>query len=212
MNMSLCVPNATYFEINENETSVLYLEAIDSEGDSLNFLLTGGEDSNLFLFGESTGYLTFLSAPDFENPEDENGDNVYELSIGVSDGQSTTTANLSVTVLDVDEGPATADEVVLLSEGIDSGSGWKQATWFGIYHSTHYPWIHHENLGWLYLSQDESTGDLWMYDQELDWIWTTPAVFPFIYLDEQSSWAYLQLDVEPVKIYDFGEETWDFVD
>lgn len=199
-------------EINENETSVLYLEAIDSEGDSLNFLLTGGEDSNLFLFGESTGYLTFLSAPDFENPEDENGDNVYELSIGVSDGQSTTTANLSVTVLDVDEGPATADEVVLLSEGIDSGSGWKQATWFGIYHSTHYPWIHHENLGWLYLSQDESTGDLWMYDQELDWIWTTPAVFPFIYLDEQSSWAYLQLDVEPVKIYDFSEETWDFVD
>ena len=33
-----------------------------------------------------TGIIEFLSTPDFENPSDFNGDNIYELDIIVEDG------------------------------------------------------------------------------------------------------------------------------
>ena len=44
-----------------------------------------------------------FESPDFENPDDNNSDNVYELTVGVSDGHATEYLNLNVRVLDAFE-------------------------------------------------------------------------------------------------------------
>ena len=41
-------------------------------------------------FTISGGSLTFISPPDFEDPADDNGDNVYELTVVVTDDQGLT--------------------------------------------------------------------------------------------------------------------------
>ena len=45
--------------------------------------------------------MAFAAAPDYENPDDADGDNVYEITVQVSDGDNTDTADLSVTLENV---------------------------------------------------------------------------------------------------------------
>jgi hypothetical protein len=40
----------------------------------------------LFTINSQTGIVSFINAPDFENPGDRNGDNSYGVIIRVSDG------------------------------------------------------------------------------------------------------------------------------
>ena len=57
-----------------------------------------------FTIDPTTGVLRFLVAPDCEFPTDADGNNVYLVTVQVSDGQGGTDAQtLSVTVTDVDE-------------------------------------------------------------------------------------------------------------
>ncbi|MEC9249717.1 MAG: cadherin domain-containing protein [Pseudomonadota bacterium] len=91
----------------ENSTSTGYTAAAsDSDGNSLTYSISGGADAALFSINASTGELTFANAPDFENPGDANSDNVYEVTVRVSDGQGgTATQTVEITVTDVAEAP-----------------------------------------------------------------------------------------------------------
>ena len=53
----------------------------------------------------SAGALTFAVAKDFEAPDDANGDGTYEVSVQVSDGERTASANLTVTLTNRNEAP-----------------------------------------------------------------------------------------------------------
>ena len=46
----------------------------------------GGADAALFTIDASTGALTFVAAPNFEAPTDAGGNNVYDVTVQVSDG------------------------------------------------------------------------------------------------------------------------------
>ena len=48
--------------------------------------------------------LSFVQPPDFEAPADANGDNVYEVTLSVSDGQAMSTLALRLTVTNVASG------------------------------------------------------------------------------------------------------------
>ena len=78
--------------VSENTTLVLDVSATDPDGDNLIFTLTG-EDAGLFDITED-GQLSFASAPDFEAPNDNDGDNVYNLTVSVSDGSSDTSLDV----------------------------------------------------------------------------------------------------------------------
>ena len=56
-----------------------------------------------FSINSSTGVLTFVSAPNYESPDDIGGDRVYHVTVQVSDGALTGTQAIAVTVTDVDE-------------------------------------------------------------------------------------------------------------
>ena len=88
----------------ENTSSVLTVTADDPENDALIFALIGGVDVALFSIDPATGELSFSAAPDFENPADANGDNVYEVEVDVDDGNfGLDSQALTITVTDVDE-------------------------------------------------------------------------------------------------------------
>ncbi|MCA9174961.1 MAG: cadherin domain-containing protein [Planctomycetales bacterium] len=94
----------------ENQTAVITVVATDADlpAQSISYRITGGADRNDFrLNGPNGDQLVFFSAPDFESPNDANGDNVYEVTIEASDGNGggslSVTQTLLVTVLPVNE-------------------------------------------------------------------------------------------------------------
>ena len=87
----------------EGGTAVATIAGTDSENDSLTFALSSGDDESLFSMS-SSGELSFITAPDFEVPSDAGGNNVYEVTVQVSDGTLSDTQALTITITDAFEG------------------------------------------------------------------------------------------------------------
>ncbi len=96
-------PAGQHISVDENQTAVVDVNAEDLDGDTLTYSLASGGDNDLFTIDSATGVLSFINAPDFENPGDANGDNVYDVMVIVSDGQVTVEKTLWIAVNDVDE-------------------------------------------------------------------------------------------------------------
>ena len=101
--------------VSENTTLVLDVSATDPDGDNLIFTLTG-EDAGLFDITED-GQLSFASAPDFEAPNDNDGDNVYNLTVSVSDGTSDTSLDVIAQVTNDED-----DDFQLTASGFATGT------------------------------------------------------------------------------------------
>ncbi|MEQ8809490.1 MAG: MBG domain-containing protein, partial [Imperialibacter sp.] len=85
--------------VKENETNVLVVTATDgNEGATITYSLSGGWDMALFTIDAITGELTFKSAPDFEQPTDANGDNVYVVQVTATDGVNVTNQIIEITI------------------------------------------------------------------------------------------------------------------
>ena len=83
----------------ENTTAVTTVIATDADPDTLSYTISGGADTALFSVNSTTGELTFIAAPNFEEPADFDGDNVYEVTVQVADGNGGFhTQAISVTV------------------------------------------------------------------------------------------------------------------
>ncbi|MES2939036.1 MAG: cadherin domain-containing protein [Pseudomonadota bacterium] len=94
----------------ENGTAVTTVTATDVDGNTLAYSISGGADSARFTINASTGALAFITAPDFESPQDAGANNVYDVTVQVSDGTLTDTQAIAVTVTDVAEGVLNAGE------------------------------------------------------------------------------------------------------
>ncbi|MDV6029059.1 MAG: DUF4347 domain-containing protein [Phycisphaera sp. RhM] len=94
----------------ENGTAVTTVTAVDGDvpAQTLTYSIIGGLDSTKFAIDSSSGVLTFVSAPNFESPTDNGGNNVYDVTVQVSDGIDTDTQAIAVTVTDVNESPTVA--------------------------------------------------------------------------------------------------------
>ncbi|WP_291841604.1 cadherin domain-containing protein [Maricaulis sp.] len=100
------ISSAATASVAENTVGTVYTaQAADPEGQALTYSLSGA-DAALFAIDAATGEVSFLAAPDFENPGDADGDNDYEITLSASDGSLTTDRTVTITVTDVDEGPA----------------------------------------------------------------------------------------------------------
>ena len=99
------VINVSSTTVPENYSRVV-VDASSSDldvNDTENYSLSG-DDAALFNINASTGELTFKVAPDYENPTDSNTDNVYELTIIVTDGAGNTDSGaITITVTNVND-------------------------------------------------------------------------------------------------------------
>ncbi|MHB8973952.1 MAG: DUF4347 domain-containing protein [Pirellulaceae bacterium] len=91
--------------IAENTTAVTTITASDADlpAQTLTYSISGGADAAKFTINGATGVLSFLAAPNYESPTDAGANNVYDLTVQVSDGTLTDTQALAVTVTDMDE-------------------------------------------------------------------------------------------------------------
>ncbi|MCR9130676.1 MAG: cadherin repeat domain-containing protein [Alphaproteobacteria bacterium] len=97
--------SVNYF-YDENQTNAFPVgAAADPDGDTVTYSISGGPDAALFTIDPATGFISFITAPDFEAPADANGDNVYIINIEASDGSLTDTLQVLVNVTDVNEAP-----------------------------------------------------------------------------------------------------------
>ena len=97
--------NRTEFTQRENTASVLYTyRATDPDrNDVIRWSVEGADGDDFAIFG---GVLTFRRLPDFEEPADDDRDNVYEITVVAADLQGARdTVDATVTITEVNEGP-----------------------------------------------------------------------------------------------------------
>jgi hypothetical protein len=88
----------TSYIVNENTSVVTTIEATDANADTITYSIAGA-DSSLLSIDSSTGLLTFKSPPDYESPQDENVDNIYNITVTASDGQLSASVKISISVV-----------------------------------------------------------------------------------------------------------------
>ena len=57
----------------------------DADGNDLSFAISGGADANIFSIDSISGVLSFKSTPVVDPAQDADGDNIYRLTLSVSD-------------------------------------------------------------------------------------------------------------------------------
>jgi glucose/arabinose dehydrogenase len=88
----------------ENSTGVIYTAtATPGNNGPLTFSIAGGADGARFTI-TPTGALSFVAAPDFENPADADRINSYLVRIGFVDARFTLFADVTITVTDRTDG------------------------------------------------------------------------------------------------------------
>lgn len=90
--------SAATVSIVENTTGAVYqASATDPDGDALTYSISGGADAARFTI-TSAGQLSFVTPPNYDLPTDADRDNVYLVQINVSDGKTSSSLALAVTV------------------------------------------------------------------------------------------------------------------
>lgn len=88
-------PNS--YNVSEGNSTVGTVTAVDPESDALTFSLSG-VDAATFSIGSVSGELTFATEPDFEAPGDLDSNNVYEITVVISDSVNSADHNISINV------------------------------------------------------------------------------------------------------------------
>ncbi len=93
--------------LNENITTVTTVTATDGDTrQTLTYSISGGADASKFTIDSNTGSLSFASAPNFEAPTDSGANNIYDVTVRVSDNNGgIDTQAIAVTVSNVNEAP-----------------------------------------------------------------------------------------------------------
>ena len=128
--------------IAENTTAIGTITANDADNDALTYSVTG-PDASLISVVQSSGFLSFNNAPDYENPMDAGMDNDYEITLVASDGSATGSVDIVVSITNVDDETASAtisadresiktySQIILSWECISSSSAIADGDWSG---------------------------------------------------------------------------------
>ncbi len=113
----------TSFNIHENQTSVGAVSATDPQS-GVTYSMGSSGDSSLFQIDPNTGALSFLAAPNFENPLDgAPADNTYEIQVvATDDASNAVTQNIQVNVTDINEAPVANDQNFRVDENTANGT------------------------------------------------------------------------------------------
>ena len=106
----------------ENSTAVGAYTASDVDADTtLTWSVESAADGSFFQIDENSGALSFINAPNFEDKQDAGADNVYNVTVKVTDNGSpspsprmSATRDVAVTVTNVNEAPVIPDPMLFL--------------------------------------------------------------------------------------------------
>ena len=98
--------DAATIVVQENSAAVTTVVATDPDPETtLTYSISGGADAARFQIDSSTGALSFISAPNFEQPTDTDHNNSYVVQVRAFDGGLFDNQMLTVNVADILEKP-----------------------------------------------------------------------------------------------------------
>ena len=107
VNESPTITSSAAASVSENistSTTVYTVTATDVDANTtFTYSISGGYDKSLFNIDASSGVVTFKTSPNYENPYDHNGDNVYIINVSASDGTLYAEKTVQITVTNVNE-------------------------------------------------------------------------------------------------------------
>ncbi|MDZ4849778.1 MAG: cadherin domain-containing protein [Pirellulaceae bacterium] len=111
--------SADQVSIVENQSFVQVLTATDDDKptQSIAYSIVGGPDSSHFVV-RSSNQLTFVRPPNFENPTDNNHNNIYRVAVAANDQNGGTTVQLiQVQVTNANESPTVVNQKYFARQG-----------------------------------------------------------------------------------------------
>lgn len=104
--------NTAAINVDENSTAVTTVVATDDDDtDTLTYSISGGTDAQRFGIDATTGVLSFVEAPDYEDPKDTGSNNLYNVIVTASDGVASDVQSINVKVVNRDEDGNEAPEI-----------------------------------------------------------------------------------------------------
>ena len=110
------ITTAALIPVAENETVVATLQATDEDDrtEDLEWEITGGDDRSHFTLTGGGG-LAFTGAKDYEEPDDNDRDGDYQVTVQVSDGFNGVAVEFTVRLQDVDDADPTVSGIGITS-------------------------------------------------------------------------------------------------
>lgn len=99
-----------------------------------------------------------------------------------------------------------------------NGEGWVRSTFFGWFHEPAWPFIYHQEHGWIYCAGEATSSEIgfWFYDATLGWTFTNRAWYPLLYAPAVGGWFYHQRGSSSTSgsrwMYDYQTSAWRMVD
>ena len=91
-------------------------------------------------------------------------------------------------------------------EGIPSDPfGWREIPWFGRFNDTYFPWIHHENHEWLYVSRQSNANKIVAYQSATGWLSFTASDSPQVFNFARNTW--MQPDPLSTGVREFFDQS-----
>ena len=109
----------------ENSTTIGSYAASDvDDPDTQTWSVESADDGNFFEIDENSGALSFINAPNFEDKQDAGGNNVYNVTVKVTDaGNLSDTRDVAVTVTNLNEAPViTTDSGTFTAFAVDENT------------------------------------------------------------------------------------------
>ena len=107
MEGGLAISGAAAVDYDENDTGPVASRYTLAGPDSASATWSPLEGDDADDFTNRSGVLVFNSPPDYENPADMDGDNVYMVTLVATDGTNTARKSVTVTVTDMDDSMVT---------------------------------------------------------------------------------------------------------
>ena len=91
-----------------------------------------------------------------------------------------------------------------------AAANWWTSPWFGSFYmnEANASWIMHSEMGWLYPMESPKSG-VWLWKENLGWLWTNEEFYPFLYQNTSASWLYFYgSSQDRLLFYHYREERW----
>ena len=99
----------------------------------------------------------------------------------------------------------------LWPDSIDLGQGWRWSAWWGTFNNGFFPWILHQQHGWLYISGTDPAS-FWVFDSALAWWWSAASLYPSLFRAHDETWLFFDAaSSEPRLFFNFATGTWEAV-
>jgi VCBS repeat-containing protein len=109
----------------ENDTATAFQGVATCLSGTITYSLIGADAAKFAV--DAAGKVTFVAAPDFENPTDAGANNVYDVRVVASNGTNTTVQDVAITVSNVNEAPVGNDDTyagtALVEDGNNAAAG-----------------------------------------------------------------------------------------